>query len=476
MKTTSILFTLLSFFFLTTTLNAQECGPFTAESSGNNSVQITSENGTCFKFFLEGFSITPDYTNDLTFRAKRGDINTRLELADGTVIEKKLVLAANNQNFVYTLKRNKKNKWVVRLKVGLGGGKTDGDVAENTEPAKEEKVKEPKEEKVKEPKEEKVKESEPVTPPTPAVTCSPYKQTNSGAIRINVESETGECFRFFVRGEEITPGNVSSLIFFADVPSVRMKVVMPNGQEAEKKLMLSPDYASLLVLIKKNKKGQYSLKNKLGQSEITAEAAERREKEREEAAAKRKAEQEARDREWDEARAKEKAEREAKREAEEREEAEREAAERESASTSSGSSSSGSSSGSMSSGSSSGGSSSGGSISAGGGSNEVPMMLLYDGQPLGGWDITLEVDGITYGSCKTASDGTCTIKTSAFVNTESAYKLSGKKGSTSWNFSGLFLLNVPPKVTPVPMEVVVHEMSAAMGLSESMLANSWGLK
>lgn len=67
-------------------------------------------------------------------------------------------------------------------------------------------------------------------------------------------------------------------------------------------------------------------------------------------------------------------------------------------------------------------------------------------------------------------------KTNLPVNTEVAYKLSGKKGNAKWSFSGVFLLERAPKETKVPLDYAIKVMAEEMGMSQSVIASSWGLE
>ena len=67
-------------------------------------------------------------------------------------------------------------------------------------------------------------------------------------------------------------------------------------------------------------------------------------------------------------------------------------------------------------------------------------------------------------------------KTNLPVNTEVAYKLSGKKGNAKWSSSGVFLLETAPKETKVPLDYAIKVMAEEMGMSQSVIASSWGLE
>lgn len=333
--------------------------------------------------------------------------------------------------------------------------------------------------------------------------CSPHTANTDGPMAIVIDSESGECFQFYFRGELLTPDYVSRLNFKTEAGSHKVKCVLKNGAVIEKKFLLSPDQANALYNIK-SKKGKYVLKQKFTAAEYTPEAKARKEKEEAERKAKLQADKERRDKEWEDAQA----ERKAKREAEMSKSSGATLSEYEDTrqgvqgqqlsgkqgrtdlATSSSSGSNGSTGSSGNSGSSKGstGSSSiaagnSGSNSAGGtidamapGPKEVPMWITYKGAPITNTEVTLEISGVVIGTGTTDSEGKVKIKTNLPVNTETSYKLSGKKGNAKWSFSGLFLLNPLPKVTPVPMEVVVKEMASAMGMGESMLVQMWGLE
>ncbi len=389
-----------------------------------------------------------------------------------------------------------------------------------------------------------------------AQNCGGHVADREGAINVNISSaEVGECFKFFIKGDQITPDLCNNLIFKTNADAIlKIKVVMENGTEFTKNMPFSPDQKSVLYNIKKNKKGKYSLKMKLGATQLTDEAVAQNQADMKAREEERKRKQAESDAEWD-----------AKREASKQRMKEN-MANHEGAKLSEyedtrqgregmkvegkqgqqiegrqgqqiegrqgqkiegrqgqqiegrqgqqiegkkgqeipaapanpystdkpanpygtdkpdapanpyGNSSFGS----------------GNSGSAfdnkdedmdGGHHNiinpkgetvKVPLRLLYERKPVAGVHLTLEINKIKLGSGTTDEDGYLTITTNKPVDTESAYKLYGKKGDVSWSFGGMFLLHIPPKLTNVYMSEVIKEVSSQMDISESTLSRSWG--
>jgi len=343
--------------------------------------------------------------------------------------------------------------------------------------------------------------------------CPDYTADLSGSITINIYSETGECFKVSIQGSDITPESTSNLTFKVN-KTTKVKVNLDNGNIIEKNILLNPDMVSVFFAVQQNKKGKWSLKNKFGKMEKTAAS----QKAWDDKLAANKAEMDAKkaksDAEWDAARqaekddrdarkieddkeqAKKDAEREARYDAqrkneeavrpkndlEERkaeqeklriaEEKEREEAKRkaEISKTTTQSTTSTSTTTSTSP------TTSPSTVKPSSGSTSVPMIVTYKGVPVTDTYITLEIEKVVIGSSTTDNNGRAVIKTNLPVNTEVAYKLSGKKGNAKWSFSGIFLLERAPKETKVPLDYAIKIMAEEIGMPASSIASSWGLQ
>ena len=134
--------------------------------------------------------------------------------------------------------------------------------------------------------------------------CGELKADTKGAIKITVSSaDVGECFELSLNGKSLTPSQTNNLIFMADaVGPKKVQLTTSEGGKISKNIMLSPDQKSALFIVKKNKKGKYSLKNKLMAAELTDEAIAANKEEREKEKAEREAKKAKSDAEWDAAR------------------------------------------------------------------------------------------------------------------------------------------------------------------------------
>ncbi len=377
--------------------------------------------------------------------------------------------------------------------------------------------------------------------------CGEEVASRDGAITVKISGEeVGECFNFFIKGDQITSDLRSTLVFKTNADAIlKIKVVMENGTEFTKNMPFSPDQKSVLYNIKKNKKGKYSLKLKLGATELTDEAIAQNQAEHQAREDERKRKQAESDAEWD-----------AKREAQ-RKKMKESMANHEGAKLSEyedtrqgragllpthrlasdrsrkgqqgkkgqeipaapsnpystdkpanpystdkpGNPNAGTPANPYSTdkpdapanpyGNDSFGSA--GSafddkdddqdgefespkniINPKGETVKIPLRLLYEQKPVAGMHLTLEINKIKLGSGTTDEDGYLTITTNKPVDTETAYKLYGKKGNASWSFGGLFLIHIPPKLTNIYMSLAIKEISSQMDISESTLSRSWG--
>lgn len=102
------------------------------------------------------------------------------------------------------------------------------------------------------------------------------------------------------------------------------------------------------------------------------------------------------------------------------------------------------------------------------------MQLLYKGIPVENTHLTLEINKVKLGTGTTDSEGKITIKTSLPVDMNTAFRLAGKKGNYNWAFSGIQLLNFPPKTTKVDMAIIIQTVSNEMGTSAETLSRGWG--
>lgn len=312
---------------------------------------------------------------------------------------------------------------------------------------------------------------------TQAQDCKSYSADNSGSIAITIKTDTETCFELYYDGEKLTPEPVIKLFFNASAGSNKIKIKENGEVVIEKKILLSPEQATGLYIITKNKKGKYKLDRKLSGATLTADAAAKREAEEQKREEERKAEKARKDAEWDKSVAeqrerqrkfmdepdydtKQKMEREkakqdsiaaveakAQADAEAKKKAERSNmseddqqyyAVKDKYNT------------------------------------VVVMRVLYNMNPVVGTKVTLEIDGVVHGSAVTNERGRAFIGTNKPVDYNTAYKVSGENGNRKWSFGGLFVLNPPPQESPVHMDVAIREMSSRMGMSESSLKSMWG--
>lgn len=315
--------------------------------------------------------------------------------------------------------------------------------------------------------------------------CAPYIASTEGSIKVRVTSETKECFEFYLDGVNITPYATNDLVFQADATLPKAKVVLKDGTVIQKTLALSPDQAGVLFHIQSNKKGKYSLKNKLGSVELTAEAEQERKDKMAQMEQDRAQKQAEMDEKWD-------SDRQAYKDKKEKEKEEnkdksllseykdtvqgRQGQKVETKEAQDLKGKEGMKVNSQETTADQKNSETTRSQQASTGSTTVPMIITYKGLPVTDTYVTLEIQKVVIGSATTDSKGQVKINTNLPVNTEVAYKLTGVKGGTKWSFSGLFLLQPLPKETQVPLDYVVKEMAPMMGISESSLIKSWGLE
>lgn len=96
--------------------------------------------------------------------------------------------------------------------------------------------------------------------------CDPIvNDSRSGDVTVRIISEVG-CFKLYSQGELINSEFTSSLTFKGSAGFLSMKVVMSSGDVIEKKVAIGEDYKVAFYNIKE-KKGKYSLKLSLGNSQ-----------------------------------------------------------------------------------------------------------------------------------------------------------------------------------------------------------------
>ena len=96
----------------------QGCGSYDAkETSGSVTIAVTSEEGECFKFYVRGKLITPEFTNDLTFRVNT-NCKIKLVLEDGTIVTKTFLMNDEIVALYYNLKQTKKGKYKLKNQFG----------------------------------------------------------------------------------------------------------------------------------------------------------------------------------------------------------------------------------------------------------------------------------------------------------------------------------------------------------------------
>ena len=114
----NLISTLIVTIFFFSMSYAQGCASYEAkETSGTVTISVTSEGGECFKFYVRGKLITPEYTNDLTFRVST-NAKVKLELEDGTEVTKTFLMNEEITALYYNLKKNRKGKFKLKNQLG----------------------------------------------------------------------------------------------------------------------------------------------------------------------------------------------------------------------------------------------------------------------------------------------------------------------------------------------------------------------
>ena len=110
------------------------------------------------------------------------------------------------------------------------------------------------------------------TTPVAAVrTCPAVNLNKDGSIKMKIVSEVG-CFKVISQGESLTPEFTSSLTYMTDPGMLPAKIYMESGEVIEKKLIAGDDYKLVYYSIKE-KKGKYSAKLSLINSQPAEQAA-----------------------------------------------------------------------------------------------------------------------------------------------------------------------------------------------------------
>ena len=356
--------------------------------------------------------------------------------------------------------------------------------------------------------------------------CQPYTASTSGDIDVKIYTELGECFQVQYEGVMITPEKVSQCNLKSSIGIHPVKVIMENGTEITKKLAFQAGQASGAYEIQRNKKGKYSLKNKIWQATMTEEERQRREDEAEAKKKEREAEKAKADAEWD-------------REQEERRQRMKESVKIDSPSIESESSTE--SSGSLLSpyedtrqgiqgdpdrqgiqgdpnrqgiqgnanaqgiqgnadqqgrqgrtdlGTQSGGATTSSSESKTSTESSAPkpdpndpkittgkdkfqVQIWYKETPITDTYLTVLINDKALGTGLTDWEGKTWIYTDLPIPSTLPIELRGEKGSTKWSMDGFFLLNAPPEATFFPLEKAMEQMAEFMGMSEVDLARNW---
>lgn len=143
--------------------------------------------------------------------------------------------------------------------------------------------------------------------------CAAVTADIEGRVQVNIASEE-DCFKVKYRGRDIINSETLYATFHFNDGMHKIKIIMSDGTEISKNVIVNPDHAVLNYNIKKKKKGKYAVKLSLFGSQLTAEAQkefhdEVAENHRKNVEAQ-KARQEASDKEWNYKLAKQKQERE----------------------------------------------------------------------------------------------------------------------------------------------------------------------
>ncbi|MFK7787406.1 MAG: hypothetical protein AB8B56_19940 [Crocinitomicaceae bacterium] len=273
--------------------------------------------------------------------------------------------------------------------------------------------------------------------------CPPFTADLAGRAQVNIESEE-DCFKVMYRGRDLISADTRYATFRLNDGMHTIKIVMSDGTELSKRVMVDPDHGVLNYNIKKKKKGKYAVKLSLFGSQLTAEAQQTFHAEADENHRKnvetQKARQAASDKEWDDKLAKKEQEREERKAKEKAEQdkldAERdaqwEAEKKETFSTENTSSTSNTSS----------------SFSGIGGSgSSIEFIVQYESKPVCEWNITIahadEDSEVVVASGETNSQGS--FKSSYEGLLDVPFKVTGTRqgsnGEVKWSVDGFWYIN-----------------------------------
>lgn len=257
--------------------------------------------------------------------------------------------------------------------------------------------------------------------------CTPFKGPKNEKVKFSIQNDGGHCFKLDVDGFPVITDYASVAIIYVDYGKRKMKFTFQDGSVVEEKTWVTDNYDALGVKIKRNKKGEYNVKNDLGAQVLSAKG----KQETSNMTAKTKAATEISGGE---------------------------------SSSSAGSSASGD------------GSPSGGGGCYGdhtSGTTTVKLKITWKGAPVANNSIQIKIGGGVVGVGATDGSGIAKIKTSDLpIKKIDVY---GCKGSKTWSVTGDWCVLDGSNYFHLKLDEVAAFMAEMMGMTVDEVGSSWGM-